>query len=136
MSDDPARFYVYEAISDNGECLYIGKGTGRRLEDQKRRFKCEVRVIKWFKSEASAFKFEAFQITDRSPIFNKKPGGSGGRVKTTALRKPKLTEIENGIQELGSRVYVARALLGFDLSRQIDASKIETIRQVAYGSGC
>ena len=41
-------FYVYRILGEMGETVYIGKGTGRRLEAQKRRFMSDGEIMRSF----------------------------------------------------------------------------------------
>ena len=68
-------FYVYEwYIKDTGEIFYVGKGSGKRYKVTTRRNKlftetiqkydCESRIIKYFKNEKDAFKYEEERINE------------------------------------------------------------------------
>ncbi|MEZ0064020.1 hypothetical protein ABIF26_009582 [Bradyrhizobium elkanii] len=127
--DEDGRFYVYR-IFDGFETVYIGKGSGRRLASQKSKFGLAGEIIARFKSERDAYAFEIKMIAQLMPTANKHPGGNGSRARRKIHRRFGW-EIE--MDRVGSRRYVARELLKFDLSRMIDASKIDAIREVANG---
>ena len=82
------KYYVYAAYGVNDELLYIGKGSGSRLQhcvsgtsssrDMNRYFfqngeagSIKVKVLKRFKTEEEALKFEMRSIVTLSPLFNK-----------------------------------------------------------------
>lgn len=83
------RFYVYRLYSDPGFTLYIGKGSGRRLKNQMRRFGLQGEVIERFKSEAKAYRREAELIARHRPSLNKAKGGNGLRAKRQYTPRPK-----------------------------------------------
>jgi hypothetical protein len=128
-----ARFYVYVIHDGDGLPVYIGKGSGRRLEAQRKRFGRQGYVWRRFKSEDAAFAFEARCIAELSPALNRCAGGAGARVTTKAPREYRCpTAI--AMQEIGPRRYVARRLFDFvGVERYIDPSKLDAIRQVANG---
>lgn len=68
------RYYVYQFVDDYGLPLYIGKGSGDRLQDQIRRFKREGHILNWFKCEIEAYKSEAILIDVLRPPLNKMGG--------------------------------------------------------------
>lgn len=72
-------FYVYRIFSIIGT-IYVGKGSGRRLSDQKRRFGADGEILAEFADEDAAFRAEKRFIRDLCPLENKNPGGAGGRV--------------------------------------------------------
>lgn len=139
-------FYVY-AIMDGPTCLYVGKGSGRRAEQSARIHGGEAKIIRSFAREDDAFAFERELISELLPANNKCAGGNGGRKALGVVPvqyRGKLTEcdmkramaehdeIERGMFEIGPRRYVARMLLG-RFGSFIDPSKVDAIRQVAYG---
>lgn len=71
-------FYVYRILGEQGETVYIGKGTGRRLADQKRRFMADGEIIAEFTSERAAFGHEKRLIAKENPPLNRCGGGGGG----------------------------------------------------------
>lgn len=124
MSDE---FYVYR-IYDGDVTVYIGKGRGRRLSDQQRRFGLPGEIVKTFRSERAAYAFEAKQISKLKPIANKVAGG-GGAITRRGLKLPawftsQIREIEN----IGSRRWVARELLKFDLSGLVSSDIVDKLR--------
>lgn len=125
------RFYVYR-IYDLGGTVYIGKGSGRRLAQQIKNFGCFGEVVKSKLTEREAYEHERRLIRQLKPIRNRCAGGGGPRSKAVHVRRAKW---EIDIERVGTRVYAARELLKFDLRPFLAASKIDRIRQVAYGSG-
>lgn len=71
-------FYVYRILGEQGETVYIGKGTGRRLAKQKRRFMAGGEIIAEFASERAAFRHEKQLIAKECPPLNRCGGGGGG----------------------------------------------------------
>lgn len=123
----PWRWFVYELL-DGGECVYVGKGSGRRLKHQMRNRGLDGREIARFKRESEALRFEVALIAERTPSLNKDRGGTGPRSRK---RQHRLTKIEREMQRLGSRRYVARELLKFDLRGNVSESQLETLRKAA-----
>lgn len=72
------RFYVYRILGECGETLYIGKGTGQRLNKQKRRFKADGEIVARYSTERQAYKAEKSLIAELNPPLNKSAGGGGG----------------------------------------------------------
>lgn len=103
------RFYVYR-IFDLGGTIYVGKGSGRRLQNQIRRFGALGEVVKYFKAERDAYHFERKLIAQLKPVRNKCAGG-GGSCSLSPPRRRTKEEIE--MERVGSQVYVARRLLRF-----------------------
>lgn len=84
-----ARFYVY-VIGPLDAPLYVGKGSGRRLEAQKRRFKADGHEIARFFKEKDAYAFERVAIAENSPALNQNMGGGGSRATPVRQeREPK-----------------------------------------------
>ena len=84
-------------------------------------------IVKRFKSESAAYKYEKELIASLCPVLNKHPGGNGS--KATRKRKTKFDVL---IEKIGSRAYAARLLLSFG---GFDPSKLDALRRVAYGCG-
>lgn len=124
------RFYVYEIFKD-AELLYIGKGSGRRLQTQKKNFNADGRVIEWFFSEEKAYSFEKKQIAQKSPPLNRHKGGNGSKAQKIKREVKPLWFKE--IESLGSRKYAARLWLKFAPLNMRSSSIVESIRGVAYG---
>lgn len=126
-------FYVYQ-ILDGLIPVYIGKGSGRRLANQKKLFGLEGNIIKEFASEKDAFRFERELISQYRPEHNRNAGGGGGAKK---LRKPRKFAWEIEIERVGTRKYVAQFL--YRNIKEIQKhcpdilSKVDEIRRVAYG---
>lgn len=70
-------FYVYRILGEMGETVYIGKGCGRRLHNQKRRFKADGEIMERFSTDKKAFKRERELIAEHNPPLNKSSGGNG-----------------------------------------------------------
>jgi hypothetical protein len=129
MATDRAwRFFVY-ALTEGDRVVYVGKGSGRRLQAQRRKHGCEGHEVARFKREADAYAHEIRLIAELSPERNKHPGGSGSRVVNC---KPATPVWVREIERIGSRVYAARLLLRF--AHVVDPSKVDAIRRVAYGA--
>jgi len=122
-----ARFYVY-ALKQGDVVAYVGKGSGKRLEAQKRKFRLDGDKLETFTSEAKALIAERKWILILCPELNRCAGGNGGRVKRRIVR----SNWERMIAR-NSRGYAARLLLGVErsVSGLVDPSKLEAIRQVA-----
>lgn len=126
------RFYVYCIHDGDGFPVYVGKGTGRRFVQQRKNFRRPGYITKRFHSERAAFAYERKMVEELRPSLNQTGGGGGSWVRKPApinRRYPWEYEMER----VGQRRYTARALLRFDLSGLLDASKIDAIRQVANG---
>lgn len=133
----PSEFYVYR-IFDGFETVYVGKGSGRRLDHQKRKFGLPGEIVEGCKSDDHAFSREVFWIKQLQPTSNKLRGGNGGRVRPKPIcrdEKRFLKELAE-IDRIGSRRYAARMLLKFDTRGYIGSSKLDVIRQVANGPRC
>lgn len=148
------RFYVY-AFIEGHEVLYVGKGSGRRLKQQEKRFGFAGKIIEHLDDELKAYEREVYWISELRPTLNKNRGGSGSFLTETvpaALRKSftlaewkreerkALAELRR-IEEMGTRKYAANVLLrhideancaSFGLSK-IDISRF---REVANGPRC
>jgi hypothetical protein len=130
-------FYVYR-IFDGLQTLYVGKGSGRRLQSQVRRFRCKGEIVEECKSDDHAFEREVHWIAELKPTENRLAGGNGGRCKPK--RKPRLMKEFAEIERVGSRRYAAMFLL-----RKLDESNCERwgvsleslarLRHVAAGVG-
>jgi hypothetical protein len=128
-------FYVYR-IFDGLQTLYIGKGSGRRLQSQKRKFGCDGEILEACKSDDHAFERERHWIVKLMPTENQNLGGGGGRCKPK--RKPRILKEFAEIERIGSRRYVALFLL-----RKLDETncekwgmsldRLKAVRAVAYG---
>lgn len=74
-------FYIYRIFGQGGETLYLGKGSGKRLENQIKRFGERGEVIKNFDNERETYTEEARLIFEERPPFNRTVGGFGGRYR-------------------------------------------------------
>lgn len=79
------RFYLYRIFYDD-MTLYIGKGTGKRLSDQKRAFGVSGEIIAYFDDEREAYREEKRLIAEHEPPLNRIPGGTGGWSSVGDLR--------------------------------------------------
>lgn len=127
---DEIRFYVYALKDEAGRVMYVGKGSGRRLECQKRKFGLAGEILERHASEAKAYAAEVRLIAEMNPPLNKHPGGNGSRAK--AERVPSWVR---DMSRIGTQRFAARLLMSVLRVRPdlIPASKVEAIRQVAYG---
>lgn len=92
MSAKAKPFYIYRIVGEQNETLYIGKGSGDRLRDQKRRFKSEGEILFRFNREGTAYRIEKRLIEELNPPLNVAPGGCGGRVGMQRNRAPSYKE--------------------------------------------
>jgi hypothetical protein len=127
MSDE---FYVYR-IYDGEVTVYIGKGRGRRLSDQKRRFALSGEILKSFSSERAAYAFEAKQIAKMKPIANKVAGGGGAITRRNIKLPIWFTRQVKEIERVGSRRWVARELLKLDLSGSVSPDTVHKLRMAS-----
>ena len=104
------RFYVYR-IFDGEVTVYVGKGSGKRLAAQIRRFCLSGEIVEWHHNEDAAFAAERAWIAKSKPTDNLVAGGNGGRA--TKKKRPRLHPSFQEIERIGSRVYAARFLLGY-----------------------
>lgn len=131
-------FYVYR-IFDGVTTVYVGKGSGSRLANQKRVFALPGEIIEECRSDDHAFEREIHWIKTLMPTDNKNVGGLGGRVRPR--RKPRLTKEYREIEAMGSRRYAARFLLT-KLSEVncehwgVSKVGLDRIREVANGPRC
>lgn len=70
-------FYVYRILGEMGETVYIGKGCGRRLHNQKRRFMSDGEIMERLSTDKQAFRRERELIAQYNPPLNKSTGGNG-----------------------------------------------------------
>ena len=76
---DPKRFYTYAYLREDGTPYYIGKGTGKRVYDSRKRCikppkdKSKIIFLKQNLTEEEAFKHETYMIA----IFGRKDLGEG-----------------------------------------------------------
>lgn len=131
--DEETRAYVYK-IERDGQVIYVGKGTGRRFHNQKRRFGGDggSAIIERCKSESCAFKRERELIAEMKPPLNKCSGGNGGRKRCVYYRRSK---DEMLMAKIGTRAFSARVLLAVSMKRpdlvSIPAAKLYELSQ--YG---
>lgn len=136
-----AGFYVYR-IFDGFETVYVGKGSGRRLSAQKRRFGCDGEILEVCRSDDHAFQREVYWIAALKPTENKNPGGLGGRVKPKGKKIDRaLAAFERELKEVGPRRYVARFIaqkLDLNICEKYGVSQASMagILAVAHGHHC
>lgn len=70
-------YYVYRIFSGD-ETVYIGKGSGNRIDVQKKNFGCDGEILERFSNEQDAYAAEVRLIEKLSPPLNRCPGGNGG----------------------------------------------------------
>ena len=120
------RFYVYELIDASGVVQYVGKGSGRRLDVQKRKFALDGRIVRSFDREAKAYAFEVAHIAAAKPIQNICKGGNGSTATKTRFVKDVFYRLYD---QIGSRALAARLVLAYGPPE----SKTDAIRAIAYG---
>jgi len=125
------RFYVYAITDHNGVIVYVGKGSGERLAQQRRTHRATGHEIARFKRERDAYKFEIQCIEELKPCRNKHQGGNG----PCARRATRQDAFERICDRLGTRTVAARILLSVHAvaPHLVDLSKLDEIRRVAYG---
>lgn len=66
-----AKWYVYKFFSDD-DCVYVGKGSGKRFYYQTQRFKMyRGQIVACFFEEEDALSYEKANIIELAPAFNK-----------------------------------------------------------------
>lgn len=122
------RFYVYR-IFDGDVTVYVGKGSGRRLALQIRRFGVMGEVVEWFKNEDAAFAAERAWIAKLKPTENLVAGGNGGRA--VKKKPPRLHPAFKEIERIGTRAYAARFLLRYCPHILIQRGAFAKVKEVA-----
>lgn len=128
--DKPWQFYVYEIVLLD-EVVYIGKGTGQRLRDQKRRHCADGREVARFWREADAYAFERQLISEKKPRRNRHPGGSGKTItpKRAERVRPMFPEFDRHCRLFGTRDAARKMLINFGLwNKQQQLEYEQTIR--------
>lgn len=134
----PWRFYVYLVTDAGGAPLYVGKGSGKRMFTSLReRGGASVCQLACFYREEDAYRHEVECIRVMSPKLNILKGGNGS--KASPVKKTRW-KFDSTVSALGTRKFAARlwmaALSACNRSGNIfpgDLSKLENIREVAYG---
>jgi hypothetical protein len=113
-------FYVYRILGEMGETVYIGKGTGRRLEVQKRRFMSDGEIMRSFNKEDLAFRFEAKMIAKHKPPLNVVAGRGKGLLSIAPHRPYKPADVTNELFDVVARIvrtlrHKQRYHLSFDM---------------------
>ena len=126
------KFYVYAIKNEEGSIVYIGKGSGRRFEVQKKNFELSGEILETFASEKLAYEKEVEFISLHKPSLNTCKGGNGC---TATKRRIGKQDYEKLIERIGSRACAARLLLSYNKvnPKMIDQSKVDLFREVAYG---
>jgi hypothetical protein len=125
----PWRFYVYALKACDAVTAYIGKGSGRRLQNQIRAFGLPGEIIACCKSERDAYAVEREKISELKPLLNWHPGGNGSwAIPEKPYRKDKW-DLE--CDRIGTRAMSARICLRYFY--MFDQSEVEALRRVAYG---
>jgi len=70
------KFYIY-CFSDGAEIAYVGKGSGRRIKQQEKRFGYPGRILEYLANERDAYEREVYWIKVLRPSENKNAGGAG-----------------------------------------------------------
>ncbi len=117
----------------------MGKGSGRRLTNQKSRFRLPGEIIETCRSDDHAFERERYWIATLMPTANISPGGVGGRVRPKP--KPRRFQWEIDIERAGMRRYIARVLISklYDGNCEkygVSKTDLVRIREVANGPRC
>lgn len=102
--------YVY-ALTKDGQILYIGKGTSRRLAQQRRNFGLDGHELAWFKTEQDAYAFERIAISEYQPWLNRHPGGNGSWAIPKPVPKIHKDADTRLMERIGTRAFAARILL-------------------------
>lgn len=119
--------YVY-VLEQDGVIEYVGKGSGRRLTVQQRKFGMTGRIVKRFETSDQAYKFEKAHIAATNPVLNKYAGGNGSKNKR-ATRTPK-DWLE--VVEVGTKAYAAKLLLRFEC--MLSKETAMQVRRVLYAA--
>lgn len=109
-------FYVYRILGEMGETVYIGKGSGQRLNRQMRRFASDGEIIERFSTERQAYRAEIKLIELHNPPLNRCSGGGGGIYGRSNARGG----TENDLFEIAARIistlrFPQRNFLWFDM---------------------
>lgn len=66
------KWYVYEVLDENDQCIYVGKGTkGRMFTSLSVQEGVSVRAVAYFNCELACLAFERDLIRERTPPKNK-----------------------------------------------------------------
>lgn len=138
------RLYVY-VFETGGVVLYAGKGSGRRIKQQEKRFGFAGRILEYFDTDDAAFEAEKRWIKELTPTENKcRSGGGGGRCKPKKKSKELIAaerewrKFLKELEEAGSRRYVARFLctkLNLANCEEWGVSKVDMNRLVEVANG-
>lgn len=102
-----AKYYIY-AFIDGCNVLYVGKGSGARLQKQEKRFGIKGTILEWVGSENDAYSREKHWVANLRPTENKDKGGRGGWTKAVDA-----ADLPNGLSPDGLKFaapYLARLL--------------------------
>lgn len=105
------EFYVYR-IFDGPTTVYVGKGSGRRLQSQQYAFHLPGEIVEHCKSDDHAFQRERHWISILQPTENISAGGNGGRAKKKRVWVGR-TKLDVAMRKYGTRYGSAMVLLTF-----------------------
>lgn len=149
------RFFIY-CFREGHAVLYVGKGSGRRLRAQEKRFGFAGEILERMDDEERAYERERYWIEKLLPTENKNSGGAGG----FSDRNPIPSQFRNSftlkewekcqregeaslreIEKIGSRRYAAQTLVSMLDERNCETfgvSKVDInrLREVANGPRC
>lgn len=115
-------FYLYR-IFYGDVTLYVGKGSGQRLQHQKRSFTAQGEIVAQFADENAAYRAEMALIKKLDPPLNRHVGGLGGRfgqrvaipngLSPEGLRHaaPHLARLVSRMREFPDLLHILRAYL-------------------------
>ncbi len=136
-------FYVYR-IFDGHQTVYVGKGSGRRLDCQIKKFGMPGEVVETCTSDDHAFERERHWISVFKPTENRLPGGNGGRVRpkpiSSAMKRAakEYRAMVSEIERVGSKRFVAQFLVSRLSSENIGSfgvSEVELSRLRGVANG-
>ena len=141
------KWYVYQFFHGE-DCIYVGKGSGKRFNVQKRRFEGFVgRITAYFMNEVDCLSHETTLIKTIAPAFNKAqmPKQSSPWMYSLLPQSSKDDrEFYIWCNAIGTRAMAARVILSKPWSwlrqNNIDinalTSKVGGYKGVYYGSYC
>lgn len=149
MAASEWKFYVYEVLSEAGDVIYVGKGSGHRIRvSEKHRGGTNSRKVALFKRERDAYAYEVQRIAECAPTLNKVAGGNGPRCQIVRLARRNKSKDEKEMDRIGTRAYAARYLIekikSINAMRSkvdypqavldiVDNANLHKLMQVAYG---
>lgn len=128
--------YVY-ALTKDDQILYIGKGTNRRLAQQRKTYGLDGHEIAWFKAEKDAFQHERQLIKDLDPWLNRCAGGGGSWA--THIPQPRMDretrEAYALMDKIGTQAYCCRLLLSCKVNGLYQCDELTEMALIAKGYG-